>query len=231
MDDIIEFNMQAYAKMIMHTIKYAHNNCGGFLLGQKEIPEGGHKCSDENGDTKDTANCESQIVDDTSKCQTKVLRIIDAIPVAHASLGLEPNTEVAFNSVSMYALQQDLVICGYYHTDKLGESSSPDLFSQKITEKICQSYPRAILCFIKFEPENRDSHLMPHQLVEGKWRRKTNNFSVEFDPEQVFDKVILTKDRLYREIVDFDDHFNNIALDWTNSKISQKIDHLVAQVF
>lgn len=202
MEDELEFSAQAFSKMVMHTMKYPHSICSGLLLSPKPETDGEDKT-----------------------------RIIEAIPISHASHCLAPNIEIAFNSVSIFAQEQELVISGYYQTDRYNDSTCPDNFSQRVTEKICETYPNAVLCFVSFEGLLAQSLLDPHLLIDGKWRRKPpHSFRIECDPEIIAENILYSKERLYRKIVDFDDHFNNISLDWTNSAISQRIDYLVANV-
>lgn len=213
MDNELEFSTQAYSKMVMHAMKYPHSICSGLLLSPKE-PDIDDKDAGDNND--------ENIV------KTK---IIEAIPISHASHCLAPNIEIAFNSVSVFAQEQELIISGYYQTDRYNEPNCPDTFSQRVTEKICESYPNAVLCFVNFDGGIPHSLLDPHQLIDGKWRRKPpHTYSIDSDPEIIADNILYSKEKLYRRIVDFDDHFNNITLDWTNAKISQKIDYLIANV-
>lgn len=201
----LAFSPRAYAKMIMHSMKYAHSDCGGFLLSRKEDSD------------SDTGN---------------QLSINDAIPVSHACRGLAPNLEIAFNSVKMYADLAGLMISGYYHTDKNEESNSPDVFSQKTTEKLFHEHKiKPVLCFIKFDDLSRDetdSFLVQYQYIDGKWTKNTSGeVIIEYGKKQILDKLIFTKEKLYRDIADFDDHLDDISLDWLNTKISQKIDHII----
>lgn len=232
MDNELEFSTQAFSKMVMHAMKYPHSTCSGLLLSPKPRSPRNSKSvgsAGDNGDDGDDANNDNQQQDDIDD---KVTKIIEAIPISHAShIGNAPIIEIAFNSVSVFAQEQELVICGYYQTDRNISSPEPDIFSQKVTDKICESYPNAVLCFISFESGLPQSLLDPHQLIDGKWRRKApNTCSIESDPDVIADNILYSKEKLYRKIVDFDDHFNNITLDWTNAKISQKIDYLIANV-
>lgn len=212
MDNELEFSDQAFCKMILHAMKYPHSVCSGLLLSPK-LKEENNKEDEEGGDGDNTT------------------RIIEAIPISHASHCLAPNIEIAFNSVRVFAQQQELVISGYYQTDRFNETSCPDTFSQRVTEKICETYPNAVLCFVNFEGMLAETFLDPHQLIDGKWRRKLpHTFRVESNTELIAENILYSKERLYRKIVDFDDHFNNISLDWTNASISQRVDYLIANV-
>lgn len=230
MESQLEFSSQAFSKMVMHAMKYPHSICSGLLLSPKVSTTSSTKPSvhgEDDGDHQERRD-ETQQDEDASN---KTTRIIEAIPISHASHCLAPNIEIAFNSVSVFAQEQELVISGYYQTDRYTDSSCPDTFSQRVTEKICETYPNAVLCFVSYEGTLAQSLLDPHQLVDGKWRRKPpHTFKVENDPELIAEHIFYSKEKLYRKIVDFDDHFNDIASDWTNAQISQRIDYLVANV-
>lgn len=208
MEDKIEFSSQAFSKMIMHAMKYPHSVCSGLLLSPKD---------NEDGDDGDDSS--------------SLTRIVEAIPISHASNYLTPNLEVAFNSVGVFAQEQELVISGYYLTDSYNETTCPSTFSQRITEKILETFPKAVLCFVSIDGNPARSLLNPHQFLDGKWRRKpSHTIKIENDPEMITENVLYSKEKLYRKIVDFDDHFNNISLDWTNATISQRIDYLITNL-
>lgn len=271
MDIDIEFTSQAYCKMVMHTIKYTHNICSGFLLSPKpvanskqskltvrnraqdeaehDVQEDDYEDASEDGEN-DGGEIASNVEDDCSDEESEnrdnhnranagdeqsVTKIVEAIPISHASHSLIPNLEIAFNAVDIFAREQDLVVSGYYQTlqsERQKDSNSHDSFSRRAAERISRQYPNAVLCYISFDQSNTANPILsPHQLVDGKWRRRSSGqFKVECDAELLNDKIIYTKERLYRKVFDFDDHFNDIALDWTNASLSQRIDHLVANV-
>lgn len=222
MDNQLEFTTQAFSKMVMHAMKYPHSVCCGLLLSPKPVSKNKQDGQGDNDSDSNGSNDEAQ------DGQTKT-RIIDAIPISHASHYLAPNIEIALSCVGSYAQDQDLVISGYYQTDKYNETGCIDIFGQRVAEKIAESYPKAVLCFVSFEGPMAQAILDLHHLSEGKWqRRPSQSYQVEEDPDVISECILYTKEKLYRKIVDFDDHFNNISLDWTNSSISQRIDKLVA---
>jgi hypothetical protein len=213
MEGPLEFSSQAFSKMIMHAMKYPHSVCCGLLLSPKP--------------REDVENAGDPNIDGHSQ---RTNRIIDAIPISHTSHYLAPNNEIALNSVSVFAQEQELVISGYYQTDRQNEHTCIDAFGQRVTERISSAYPNAVLCFISFEAPMARAVLDILHLVDGKWRRRPPQFTIENDPDVLASTVLYSKEKLYRQIVDFDDHFDNISLDWTNAKISQRIDHLVANI-
>lgn len=234
MDQNLEFSAQAFSKMIMHAVRYPHAVCSGFLLSTKPQINTIEDKTATQTDQGDARNTDSNVVSQDSHKSydiiKKITTIIDIIPVSHASHGLATNLETAFNSVNLYAQDQDLIVSGYYQTDRNNESSSyPDVFCQKIMDKICELHREAVLCLINFDGDDPKTLLVPHQFVDGKWRRKPkSSYRVEIEPGNLCQNIVYSKERLYRHIVDFDEHFNDISLDWTNAKLSQQIDHLIA---
>lgn len=231
MDGQLEFSSQAFSKMVMHAMKYPQSVCCGLLLSPK--PDRGDN-EDENDDTANLENAgdANNGADEQQPHQpARMNRIIDAIPISHTSHYLAPNNEVALNSVSIFAQEQELVISGYYQTDRHNDHTCIDAFGQRVTEKISEAYPNAVLCFVSFEAPMARAVLDLLHLVDGKWRRRPpQSFTIENDPDVLANTVLYSKEKLYRKIVDFDDHFDNISLDWTNAKISQRIDYLVANI-
>lgn len=228
MDSQLEFSSQAFCKMILHTMKYPFSVCCGLLLSPKHSPDTETDDADGSGDQNE---------------KSPVTKIIDVIPLLHTSHYLAPAMEIALNSVAVYTQAQELTISGYYQADKFDPPACLDVFGQRVTEKIAETYQNAVLCLVGFELEQQqDSNrsvepqqthicLEQHHFVDGKWRRKPSQaYSVENDIDILKKRILFTKDKLYRQIVDFDDHFNNISLDWTNAKISQKLDYSVANI-
>lgn len=195
----VDFSLQAFCKMAMHGMKYPHATCTGFLLSPND------NVSNEDEETD--------------------LKIIEAIPVTHTSHYLAPNLEIAFNAVKAFSEDNDMTITGYYHIDKqqIDQSNSPDLFAQRIGEKICELYSNPLL----FMPLFENFSLETYQFSEGKWRKRpASSVKVEENAEQ----IIFNDEKLYRQIIDFEDHLDNISLDWTNQIIGQKIDGLSSEV-
>jgi hypothetical protein len=212
--------------MILHCIRNPSSVCCGLLLSARS------EYGDENDDTANQENSgDANNADEQQQQPIRTNRIIDAIPISHTSHYLAPNNEVALNSVSIFAQEQELVISGYYQTDRYSDHTCIDAFGQRVTEKISEAYPNAVLCFISFEAPMGRAILDLLHLVDGKWRRRPPHaFTIENDPDVLASTVLYSKEKLYRKIVDFDDHFDNISLDWTNAKISQRIDYLVANI-
>lgn len=200
----LEFSAQAFSKIVMHSMKYPHCVCSGLLLSPRR----------EIGIEKD-------------KDEKELLTIAEAIPVSHASQCLTANVDIALHALKSYAQKQDMIISGYYQTDRPNEQGEPDLFSQRMMDKISNLFPKPVLCYLKFNESLSKSILNPHQYIDGKLRQlNSNSFSVDCDTEFIAEKVLYSRENMYREIIDFDEHFNDISLDWTNAAIGCRIDEI-----
>ena len=237
MDSQLEFSSQAFSKMVMHAMKYPHSVCCGLLLSPKPSDEDENDNDEENLGEDNQQHADGDTDNETprrrppQRQQQSTIKIIETIPISHTSHYLAPNIEVALNSVSIFAQEQELVISGYYQTDKNNEACCLDTFGQRVTEKIAESYSNAVLCSLSFSGPTAQTILDLYHFVDGKWRsRPAQSFSIENDPEILAKSILYSKEKLYRKIVDFEEHFNNISLDWTNPKISQRIDYLVANI-
>lgn len=200
MERKLEFSSQAVGKILLHTIRYPHAICSGYLLSPADQEE------------------------------SEEIRVTETIPVSHASHGLAPGFEIALNSIELYAKDRNLVISGYYQSDPLNDANATDIFEQRILEKLGESYPNAILCVPHFDLKEAKPQLIVHHLIDGKLRRKSSQcISTEEDMDS-FCKVLYSRDKLHKQIVDFDDHFNDISNDWTNAKVGQKLDELLVNL-
>lgn len=232
MEDKIEFSNHAYCKMNLHAMKYPHFSCSGFLLSPIDGLATKNEEIASNGKTKETtASQDSQSESDSEVNESDhvKLQIVDAIPVSHISQYNSSSFEIAFNCIQKFAAEQGLVISGFYQSDRFEDNINIDIFSQRVADKIYESFKSAVLCTISFDKSD-PSTLICYQMIDSKWRRKPQQaIELENDPTMISKNVLFTKEKLYRQLADFDDHFIDINLDWTNSKINQRIDNLVAE--
>lgn len=216
MNSELEFSTQAYCKIVMHVMKHCHTTCTGLLLSPNP------KVSSRQGDTQEGSS--------------NRLVIIDSIPLFHhGTNSTTPNYEIALNSVAVYAQHQQLRISGIYQANRAESDNTPDIFSRRITEKISEAgNENAVLCMIDnygFQSMEAHSILRPYQLVDGRLKPTNTSVTVEGNNNERLNKeILLSKDKLYRAIVDFDDHLDDISLDWTNARVTQKIDYLCAHI-
>ncbi|GLD95503.1 hypothetical protein PINS_up004180 [Pythium insidiosum] len=188
---------EAYVKLLLHVAKHPANTCGGLLIGE------------ESG---------------------TVVEISDVVPLFHHDAPLAPLTEVACTMVDAWCQRTDKKIVGYYHANAVGLEAQPALsFSgEKIADHIEALTPRACVLMV----ENAQLHgeaksglqLLLKDAKRG-WTRVDNRLhlseetSGDRSPVKLFTKAL--QQHVQEEIVDMDDHFENVAKDWRNPHVLQ----------
>lgn len=130
------------------------------------------------------------------------VEMVDCIPVTHSSHHLTPAIQIADNSITAYAKDKNLSVSGYYHTER-----SNDAFVQYMNEV----YPEAIFCLVSFDEKGQP-------LIDA--RRRKTSLECNIENKSTISDILYSKEKVYREVVDFDDHFDDISSDWTNSVVN-----------
>ncbi|XP_046992996.1 ER membrane protein complex subunit 8 [Schistocerca americana] len=200
----IKFSARAYCKMILHAAKYPHCAINGLLLA-------------EDSKSKDA--------------KSKGLVITDAVPLFHICLQVFPMTEVALTQVDFWASKAGLVIAGYYMANENIRDMSHER-GQRVADKIAENFSSACLVVInnqKLSVTMDNVALCVLQNADGKWKPKDrSSFSVEAN--SLDSAAVLVQQRAYEELVDFDNHLDDISLDWTNAQLNDIIDNAVQVV-
>nr|CAG4650437.1 EOG090X0C9C [Sida crystallina] len=193
-----ELSKSAYTKIILHALKYPHTEINGLLLANE-------------GSNQST------------------LKIVDAIPLFHHNLGLAPMLEVALMQVDCYCRSAGLVIAGYYQANESVNDAGPDFVCQKIMDTIKSHFPSACLVMVDNQQLSKNMkqpavHIM--QYHDGKWKVKDkdslNYLSSCGGALELTSKLVAGK--LYKELVDFDDHLDDLNQNWLNLKLNEAID-------
>ena len=66
------------------------------------------------------------------------------------------------------------------------------------------------------EAENMASVILNAYACQGVQHAKKVALQTSLEPQASMREMVSNPARAYLEIVDFDDHFENVALDWTN---------------
>ncbi|EEB14102.1 conserved hypothetical protein [Pediculus humanus corporis] len=198
----VSFSSRAYAKMILHCAKYPHCAVNGVLLA-------------ESLKTKGSKNSEN-------------LLFVDAIPLFHICLHLSPMYEVALTQIDHMAASKGLVIAGYYIANENFRDISSET-GHKIADRIAENFPSACLVVIenkKFPSchgdSNEDSPLIVYQNADGKWKTKDKS-SIEISNKSI-SKTCELMMKGTQDVVDFDNHLDDISLDWWNDNLNKSIE-------
>ncbi|KAK9736219.1 Uncharacterized protein family (UPF0172) [Popillia japonica] len=192
----ITFNAQAYCKIILHSVKYAHCSVNGVLLAKP-----------------------------VSK--SKDIEFVDAIPLFHMSLNLTPMAEIALTEIDQYASQNGLIIAGYYMAHENFRECSFEKAYHRISEKIADNFGSACLVVV----DNRrlsltidNIALRVAQFSDGKYKT-VDTSKVSLYPTHTLEICSsLISSRSYVDLVDFDNHLDDIVLDWKNELVNKEIE-------
>merc|ERR1712088_600332 len=209
----VEFEPRAYAKMLLHTAKYPHCAVNGLLLASGSRKGAGGQ-----------------------------LILTDCIPLFHQSEGLTPMVEVALAQVEARCTRRGQYhIAGYYHANRsMKDATQVDVFSQRIADKIAENCigGRAVLATV----DNRRLSLIleSHALIvqqsagaasstdrdtgtSGKWRHCASK-NVGVSEETLSMTSDLLGKKAYKDLIDFDNHLDDITQDYLNVQMNMLID-------
>ncbi|XP_043280937.1 ER membrane protein complex subunit 8/9 homolog [Venturia canescens] len=202
----VTFSSRAYCKVILHAAKYPHCAINGLLLAKQKSK---------------SDNKSSELV------------IEDAIPLFHICLHVSPMAEVALTLVDQYASQQGLVIAGYYLANELINDMSTDKPAHRIADKIAENYHSAIMTVIDNREINLGMQTNPlrvFQHLDGKWKVKDSADVILENEEALLETIYtLLRDEEYRNLIDFDNHLDNVSLNWKNTELNKTIKQVMAK--
>lgn len=198
-DSEYEISTRAYCKMIMHAAKYPSSNINGLLLAKKTGEQRG-------------------------------VKYVDCIPLFHINTALAPMVEVALAQIENEVGRSGLMISGFYHAHDNLRDNHVDTFSQKIADKIADNIPGTLLVTIdsKKLSLNIDSPaliLHQHEASSGKWKkREGSSVRLEHDTVTLQCATAVIHKKIYKDIVDFDTHLDDISMDYRNVEMNMEID-------
>ncbi|XP_034173648.1 ER membrane protein complex subunit 8/9 [Osmia lignaria lignaria] len=200
----ISFSSRAYCKIILHAAKYPHCAINGLLLAKQN-----NKTDGKSGE----------------------LRIEDAIPLFHICLHVSPMAEIALTMVDQYAGSKGLILAGYYFANENINDLSTDKPAHKIADKIAENNGNALLVAVDNKEVTLSMNSNPlrvSQYIDGKWKLKDIT-DVYYDKGVMYTDALysLLKAEHYKNLIDFDNHLDDISLNWQNYKINKIIDEIV----
>lgn len=193
---------RAYSKILLHASKYPHKAVCGVVIAK------------ENADSANNIN------------------VVDALPLFHLCLGLAPMMEVALTQVDAYCKSNGLQVVGYYQANESLNNNSPDAFAYKIAEKLQDNFSSAFILMVdnkKMGFECESLACKYYQLQDNKW--KLNEKDVCLADDEILSIVSqLMVGKAYPSLVDFDNHLDELQLDWLNPEINRVVDNATNQI-
>ncbi|XP_060535852.1 ER membrane protein complex subunit 8/9 homolog [Cylas formicarius] len=193
----VKFNARAFSKIILHAVKYPHCAVNGVLLAK------GHAVSN------------------------KEIEFVDAVPLFHMSINLTPMAEIALMQIDEFASTRGLVIAGYYAANENYKDNSFDKAYHRIADKIAANFTPSFLVVInnmKLSNEPDASVLRVAQMADGNLK-VCDEQNIRLSPVEQTQQIIsnLLQQNAYNDLVDFDNHLDDISLDWMNVKLNKEI--------
>merc|ERR1711976_80603 len=191
---------RAYCKMLLHAAKYPHCAVNGLLLAERPKAK-----------------------------ESKSIRFVDAVPLFHLSLSLAPMMEVALIQVEEFCKSHNLIIGGYYHANELHDESSPKIIANRIATKIHEnsaSIMDACLFMIDNSKMSVECPKEAYQIYKYNgtdWKPKEFKDTLEEGALEAASSLLHSKS--HTDLVDFDNHLDDITLDWSNPDINEVLDH------
>ncbi|ORX72018.1 UPF0172-domain-containing protein [Linderina pennispora] len=197
---------RAYAKAILHCAKFPSETVHGLLLTEKK-------------DGK--------------------IRIVDAVPVSHNWTQLTPMFDVALQQVRIYAKSQQLAVGGYYVAYEDPTDVQLSASGALLAKAVVSANEDAVAFVIdakNLSPEASKAAFVPFVYSEAQWKEQSGAFGdtvvkgskgASFVLENM--QVLATTKKLVAEraeigLVDFDEHMDNVTLDWIqNATLNERI--------
>ncbi len=215
----MELSARAYAKMILHAAKYPHCAISGLLI------------ADTNA-VKDVGS---------SPAPLSMTVICDAVPLFHQKPRLTPMTEVALArvdaAVSNNGGHQRRKVVGFYHANEHLEDVAVDAFSRRIADKVAANNADSGLESFLLTLDNRRLGVMmtqPALIVHtatsnGEWREEVvaeegNNGRFFIEEGAVEGVAAMIQKGLAEQLVDFDNHLDDVSTDILNVELNMDID-------
>ncbi|CAI2733521.1 unnamed protein product [Schistosoma spindalis] len=168
-----------------------------------------HPESSVNGILLSDQNHDSQII------------ITDYIPLFHSVINLTPMLETALYHVDSYCAAKGLQICGYFQANEHINCNTPTSIACKIGEKLIEKCGNVCLLTFKNDTLHRltGNYFTVFCKLDWKWNETKYTFNSNVNKKL---KEILHL-KFHRQIVDFDDHLNDVNCDFLNLQLSKSL--------
>ncbi|KIK81424.1 hypothetical protein PAXRUDRAFT_832875 [Paxillus rubicundulus Ve08.2h10] len=184
---------KAYVKIFLHAAKHPHKPVNGVLLG---------------------------------RLSSGVVTIQDVIPLLHHWTSLSPMMEIGLTLAKGHAESVDLSLVGYYQACERIDDTALAPVGERVVEQLRTQFSDVIAFVIDGDAlGSGEVALIPYlpQASSTSWRPQTLNppaFApgsriMLADPQTPSRAVALVRDdHLHHEFGDFDDHLEDVTIDW-----------------
>ncbi|KAF8632887.1 hypothetical protein AX17_004733 [Amanita inopinata Kibby_2008] len=190
---------RAYLKIFFHIAKHPHKPVNGVMLGRT-------------------------MGDDA-------IAIEDAVPLLHHWTSLSPMMEIGLDLAGQYAESVDLKLVGYYQACERLDDTALAPVGENVAERIRASFDKAIAFVVDGKlvdaPHPALIPYIPSSDV-GLWKRHGES-STAFTTNSLFQLVdnnipsraasFVRNDHLHQAFGDFDDHLEDVTIDWLRNTV------------
>ncbi|KAL4554676.1 hypothetical protein LXL04_037278 [Taraxacum kok-saghyz] len=185
----------AYIKLILHALKHKTSAVNGVLLGRLS------------GD---------------------IVEITDSVPLFHSSqIGLLPPLEIALIMIEEYYSSQGLSIVGYFHANERFDDLELGTVAKNIADHVYRYFPQAAVLLLDNKKlgalRNKKDKAPVLQIYtrdsSKSWKQAEADRMTTKEPSANIVLLDYTSSEKWNDIVDFDDHLDDISKDWLNSEL------------
>ncbi|WJX64996.1 hypothetical protein P8452_49707 [Trifolium repens] len=189
-----EVTQNAYIKLVLHSLKHPTSAVNGVLIGR--------------------------ISNDT-------VEITDAVPLFHSQIPLLPQLEISLILIEEYFSAKGLNIVGYFHANERSDEFELGGVAKNIGDHISRYIPQAAILLLdnkKLEAlkKSKGGGAVVQLYVRDaskNWKLVPSDVNNRFSLKEPSANLILLdyiSSEKYKDIVDFDDHLDDISKDWLN---------------
>eukprot|EP00041_Stephanoeca_diplocostata_P011209 m.182359 g.182359 ORF g.182359 m.182359 type:complete len:241 (+) comp18459_c0_seq5:79-801(+) len=203
-----KFDTLPYVKMMLHAAKYPTSAVNGVFFGHMDGA--------------------GEVV------------VEDAVPLFHSPLNLSPMLEVALLQLDSHCQSlPSTQIVGYYQANETSDSNALDSTASAITSQLKKNNPGSIAVMIRNDKMNTEelangaamAVFFPSKSASDQWnvwtsKDTTTSVSTTILPAPSTagaSLVSLLKTNTHTRLMDFDDHLNDVTLDWLNVELNKTI--------
>ncbi|GMH24384.1 hypothetical protein Nepgr_026227 [Nepenthes gracilis] len=198
-----EIGQNAYIKLVLHALKHKISAVNGVLVGRYSSGDG----------------------------DGEVVEISEAIPLFHSlQIGLLPSLEIALLQIEEYYGSQGLNLVGYFHANERFDDYELNNVAKNIGDHIYRYFPQAAILLLDNKklaalPKGKD-HSPVMQLytrdASKNWKLVGSEGSSSLITKEPTANIVLldyVSSQKWQDIVDFDDHLDDISKDWLNPRL------------
>ncbi|KAL7143052.1 hypothetical protein ABFS83_08G165400 [Erythranthe nasuta] len=197
-DSRYEIHQDAYIKLILHSLKHRSSAVNGVLIGR-------------------------------SSADGAAVEIVDSVPLFHSQIGLLPPLEIALIMIEEYYGEKGLSVVGYFHANERYDDFELAGVAKNIGDHITRYFPDAALLLLDNKklgdlPKGKDRSpvLQLYTKDASTWKLAGSKGSNQLTIKEPSANTVLLdyiSSEKWNDIVDFDDHLDDISKDWLNTEL------------